>query len=131
MIEILLGVFQSHAIQAGGQPWSLCLHCIRLSKDQTAFETDWQLIDETASGVDVIKNNLINIYPNPAKDFIIISADDNNIEKVEITDLLGRLVFTDKSGATRLNLNDLKSGQYICRVWLSNQPIPKVARIIK
>mgnify|MGYP000255795881 CR=1 FL=1 len=104
---------------------------IAQTTDQTVFESDWQLIDETASGVDVIKNNLINIYPNPAKDFIIISADDNNIEKVEITDLLGRLVFTDKSGATRLNLNDLKSGQYICRVWLSNQPIPKVARIIK
>jgi len=104
---------------------------IAQNADQTAFETDWQLIDETASGVDIIKNNLINIYPNPAKDFIIISADGNNIEKVEITDLLGRLVFTDKSGTTRLNLKDLKSGQYICRVWLSNQPIPKVARIIK
>ena len=54
---------------------------------------------------------IINIYPNPAKESIYIEIAENiEIEKITIYDILGKIVLTEKNSFNKLNLSDLNSG---------------------
>ena len=62
-----------------------------------------------------------DIAPNPIAEEMQISLSDldlHNKYQVQIFDLMGRVVFSDviKTKITNLNLNNLKSGAYICCV---------------
>jgi hypothetical protein len=62
-------------------------------------QTDYDGKFEYFGPVAVVCNNqnddLINVYPNPANDFLIVSNLPDNTEKVELTDLLGNLLLSD------------------------------------
>ncbi len=63
-----------------------------------------------------IKKTSIKYYPNPVKDVLTIS-NDQNIEKVTIFDLTGREVFRKEINTknSQLNLAHLSSGVYIVK----------------
>lgn len=54
----------------------------------------------------------ITIYPNPAKDFIVIAGVENSV--IEIFDMKGQLIrnLVSSSAETRINISDLKAGVY-------------------
>jgi hypothetical protein len=56
----------------------------------------------------------IAIYPNPSKDYINISVENDEIENVQIYNLTGKLVKQEKSN--KININDLPVGMYIIKV---------------
>jgi hypothetical protein len=56
----------------------------------------------------------ITIYPNPSKDYINISVENDEIENVQIYNLTGKLVKQEKSN--KININDLPTGMYIIKV---------------
>lgn len=58
---------------------------------------------ETSSGID--------IYPNPAADFLNIRTENDKLESAAIYDLSGKLLFTEKSN--RINVKYLPSAVYI------------------
>ncbi|MBK7148095.1 MAG: T9SS type A sorting domain-containing protein [Bacteroidetes bacterium] len=60
----------------------------------------------------------IKTFPNPVNDFLIIELEDVSNNQVFLTDLLGRVVYTDKlkPGRNVLNLTELCSGIYALRV---------------
>ena len=62
------------------------------------------------------KTNSSVIYPNPAKEYVFIHAQEDS--KVSVYDMQGRLVYSDKvlSGETVLNLNNYKSGMYVVKI---------------
>ena len=99
--------------------------------DINAEETDWELIDESALNTKTIKLISTNIYPNPFYNLVYINTNGQIIDKVEITDITGKIVVTDKSGSEKLMLQHLKQGHYICKIWFKDQSIPSVTRIIK
>lgn len=99
--------------------------------DINAEETDWELIDESILDTKTIRQTLINVYPNPFHHSVYINTNGNRIDKTELTDIAGKIVQTDTSGAEKLSLDHLKQGHYICKIWLKGQSIPTITRIIK
>ena len=60
------------------------------------------------------KDNLIQIYPNPAKHYLDIVVDNNSILEAELRDINGRKVITKQfSSSLKLDLFDIKSGVYL------------------
>lgn len=73
----------------------------------------------------------VRVYPNPANDYVIIDAGDLIIQRVEVLDMNGRLVQTEKFQQSQptLSLQNLQKGFYLLKV-RSDQG-EKVLRIIK
>lgn len=72
------------------------------------------------------------ISPNPFKNTIEVSVENQDIIRVELIDLFGRIVYNDEvtSSKTTINLNsELDHGMYTLRIVLENSVIEK--RIIK
>ncbi len=67
-------------------------------------------------------NFKLDIYPNPANEYIWINLESDEIKDaiVELYDLEGRLVYNNKfdinEGPNRVNLQELGASQYILRV---------------
>ena len=64
------------------------------------------------------ENERINIYPNPASEEIRIKNSELSITKVEVMDLLGRVMLTKGASANNLQLSmhDLSNGIYLLKV---------------
>jgi len=86
-----------------------------------------------ATGVSVadLHKNSVNIYPNPASDWISISAPKEMGEaNIEIFNLLGRRVRFERMNASNerpvINMEDLPRGNYMVRITpKQGQPITK------
>lgn len=66
------------------------------------------------------KNDLsINVFPNPANEFITISDPGNTISELKITSLLGEIFIVQKSSSV-VNLSNLPQGVYVIRMYKNN-----------
>jgi len=91
-----------------------------------------------STGVQIIKNNDINIYPNPATNFINVDFSNRNEGQMEIRmyNLWGELVFAEIlntptiQGEFKINRGNLNSGIYFLKISGSNwSEIKKVVLI--
>jgi hypothetical protein len=59
--------------------------------------------------------NDLEVYPNPAKDYIHIVIPDNSVKTLTIIDVTGRIVLEEAVTSDQLivNVSDLPSGIYI------------------
>ena len=64
-------------------------------------------------GLDELAQSKIRIYPNPAKDFIIISSDEK-LKSAAIYDNLGRLIKMENSD--KLDISGLVKGSYLIQI---------------
>jgi len=64
----------------------------------------------------------INIYPNPAKRFVIIELENSGLSKISIHEITGKVLIS-KEFNTKININtkDLTSGIYIIKIETNNQ----------
>jgi len=90
---------------------------------QNACETATPLTTKakTASTTGNITQELpVNVYPNPAKDEVIISIPAESVSnyKVELINLLGKVTLTEKfsDNLHSMSLNGISQGIYICRI---------------
>ena len=78
---------------------------------------------ETVSTKEVLRTNALKIYPNPAKDWIVISKNENAIDlkTLYLFDVSGRLVLKKpfEANELQLDISQLKKGTYFCS--LTNQ----------
>lgn len=59
----------------------------------------------------------VNLYPNPANDIVKVQHVDNlNINKIEVVDLLGRVV-TSAQNTDEINVSTLAEGQYLVKIY--------------
>lgn len=65
-----------------------------------------------ATSETAVKENKINIYPNPFTDMLTIS-DVSKVQSVLIVDVSGRLIKTIDKPSSELQLRDLKEGLYL------------------
>lgn len=90
--------------------------------DEIRVGETWASVTPTPQSVNA--NNLMQatLYPNPAKDYIMISAEEN-ISNVNVYDMQGRLVkeqaFT-LGQEIKLNVNELSNGLYNVVAYSSN-----------
>ncbi|MEZ4976227.1 MAG: T9SS type A sorting domain-containing protein [Flavobacteriaceae bacterium] len=79
---------------------------------------DVSIVSNSLSVEDLMPYNL-KIYPNPAKDFVKLSASQP-ISKIEVFDILGKQVLreTINSIRTEVNIANLPKGLYIMKVFI-------------
>ncbi|MBO4614075.1 MAG: T9SS type A sorting domain-containing protein, partial [Bacteroidales bacterium] len=60
----------------------------------------------------------ISVYPNPASDMVLISADEN-ITRIEIVSITGQILHTEEVNSDRIecNIENITAGTYIIRVF--------------
>lgn len=105
-----------------------------INKEKTATLVNNQhcvLVDHIVmkSGLNLISDEKIKIYPNPAKHFITIELPTNTFEfiKVEIIEYTGRILRASEhksiSGLATIDCNNLAKGLYYVQVTAGNQRI--------
>ena len=68
-------------------------------------------------GVDENEMGTISIYPNPVRDFIFVGVNnDMPIQRVEVFNVSGQMVFSSIDTGTEIDVSELDSGMYIIRV---------------
>ncbi len=83
-------------------------------------EADWSVEVKTDnSGIKELKSNSLSIYPNPAKNKVQLTVDNEQLgENIQILDITGKRVKQIKIQNTRLKIQieDLKSGIYFVKI---------------
>lgn len=112
---------------------------IYTSNTSIAVDKDWRVMDYVSSQVqlDLVGDgtgcdhtvsvgaplsNSVDVYPNPAKDDVFITAS-GNIKKVEVNSLSGNLIKNYENidrNHFRFNVQDLPKGAYFVKVVLNN-----------
>ncbi len=85
-----------------------------------------------------LSNNFnINIYPNPATEYIWVNLESDEINDaiVELYDLEGRLVYNNKfdinEGPNRVDIQELNASQYVLRVLDTAGNVLQTFKLIK
>ncbi len=90
---------------------------------KSSYNTSRSNISTNDSSLDLakIENTKFSIYPNPANNFIHIDYD-GNIEKLEIIDAKGTVVFVSKENKKEYALpTHLQTGYYLVKIYSENQ----------
>ncbi len=78
-------------------------------------------------------NAQVSVYPNPAKDYFVVEVKGFNIDKIELYDVLGRLMSSaePRNSKTEINTSDLAQGMYLVRILVDGKLITKRIKIIQ
>lgn len=69
---------------------------------------------------DVVEKSSIDVYPNPNKGMVLLEANGNVLQKVELFNQLGQLVFMQELAATEfqsIDFQHLRSGAYYLKIY--------------
>jgi hypothetical protein len=77
-------------------------------------------------------NDDIQVYPNPAIDYIMIT-DNDNVSKIWIYNVLGKRVkaYNVESSGMKFDIRDLPKGMYVVRLIDNNEELVMTRRINK
>jgi hypothetical protein len=78
-------------------------------------------LDENSSA------DLISVYPNPADEFVTISANDLLIEKIELVNITGQVISAVQvaSKQIKMDLSAMSSGVYFLKIYTENNSATK------
>lgn len=77
---------------------------------------------EGVLGLQDVNIPTLNVYPNPAKTQVTVTAS-SSIDRIEVTNILGQKVYEDATvgvNQTTINVADLQNGAYFVRVYSEN-----------
>ena len=94
---------------------------IKLYKNSGIAFFDNVSITESTLGIDDLKQFSFSSYPNPATDYLYITAA-KNIEKIEVYNLLGKQVLRENisSRTKQVNVSNLSDGIYIMKAYIED-----------
>jgi len=82
---------------------------------------------ENAAGIEIFTNNIVSFFPNPSNGKFTIQIDDRTINRMQIFDTSGKIVFSDKISSNESNLNIdlsyLTTGFYIIEMTSEEQSL--------
>ncbi len=78
-----------------------------------------RVYQNTGLSIDEEFANKFSVYPNPAASYVNITSEVN-IDNVELYNSIGQLVLEKKENAKQLNVENLKSGVYILKIYSGN-----------
>ena len=93
--------------------------------------SDWSpaiTVTTKSVGIESWLENSVNLYPNPAKEYVDIRVDgDLNVSMMEVYDVYGKLVNTVTviDNPTRINISGLANGMYFVRVTTEKGAVTK------
>lgn len=89
----------------------------------------------TVNGVFDMSSELkkTKIYPNPSNDWVNVSIDEANVERLIIRDLMGRIVMqsNDLSNEVKLDISFLKKAMYSLELWSNDGIISRNNLIVQ
>ncbi|SDR08251.1 Por secretion system C-terminal sorting domain-containing protein [Chryseobacterium soldanellicola] len=102
---------------------------VRFLSDEGVNESGWKANFSCAVlAVDAVnvKNSSINIYPNPARNMIVISSKEN-LKSYKIYDETGRLVSGSslKGNKQEVNISSMQTGNYVVSIETDKQTVSK------
>ena len=112
-----------------GKDVYLAIQCV--SEDAFVFMLDDIKVNKPVSSVAENAVAMLSLYPNPATEMIVISSGGSAIEKVDIYNAAGALVYSAQSSDSsnfRYNVSSLEAGIYFAKVETSDGA--KVMRFI-
>ena len=74
-----------------------------------------RLVHQSLLGTEEVTLDSLQVFPNPTNDYIYIRALEK-VDKVEVYDLLGKLVLLNKQ-TERVNLSSLSKGLYLVKIY--------------
>jgi PKD repeat protein len=91
--------------------------CLTISND-CGSDTSCQVIDFNTASVSDGESGLFSIYPNPAKDVVFIQATVNGQAEITMTDLSGKIVFSNhmevaENEVIRIPIGKVEPGLYV------------------
>lgn len=109
-----------YAAAGAGTTWTYQVRCA-CSISPTIIATPFSALDTFSipSPREVAPSITMNMYPNPATDFVRVSWDENvEVETVEVMDLMGRVVTSSavNGNVAVLDVNNVSDGIYLVRV---------------
>lgn len=112
-----------------GKEVYLAIQCV--SEDAFIFMLDDIIVSKPVSSVAENAVAMLSLYPNPATEMIVISSGGSAIEKVDIYNAAGALVYSSPASDSsnfRYNVSSLDAGIYFAKVETSDGA--KVMRFI-
>ena len=112
-------------------------YTVRMYVRSGEFNTNWfQAISGPLVGIGAQNRNGLNIYPNPASDFIVVDFNGADLGKKEIIicNSLGQVVKniqSNETSKTRINISGLKNGIYYIEVRNKNTAVKTIKQIIQ
>ena len=93
-------------------------HYLKIIAVSGGFNINYYNINKMATGIENVHDDLIKIYPNPVSKEMIIGSTDYRYTKVEITDIMGKTVFTKLTTyESELHVQvNLPNGTYIVKL---------------
>jgi N-acetylneuraminic acid mutarotase len=71
------------------------------------------------------------IYPNPLKRGEVLKINKDNVSKIDIFNVNGKLVYTKKTNLSELKTADLKAGTYVLNLYTKDNKVDSVRLIIE
>jgi len=62
-------------------------------------------------------NNVINVYPNPATDKLYLNTNGQSINKIQLLDLTGKIVYSSSISTKSIDLTALTNGVYFIKAY--------------
>jgi hypothetical protein len=87
-------------------------------------------IGQDETGIVEQTNSAFSIYPNPANDEFVISGTKEEIIKVNIVDVTGRVVLTEIPSGNRVDVSSLSNGLYFAQLENKSGVIPGTKRLV-
>ena len=94
-------------------------------RSQTNISYFDQISFGSTASTDIETFNNILVYPNPAKNYFNISADENKELRIEIFDVLANSVMEVNNAEKKVDISSLKTGVYFVRIFAKGQYITK------
>ena len=85
--------------------------------------SSWVATSNSLNNIEFVDQNIqLQIYPNPANEIITIKSNEK-LDKIEIIDVSGKMVFSKKTNdfETNANINNLSAGLYFIKVFSQNK----------
>ena len=85
--------------------------------DTEVFYDNFSFVVDTTAATSEFSAANFNVYPNPANEFITITAKNSNvISSVEMFDILGKQIMKSELNNDKLDVSNLNKGVYIMKI---------------
>ena len=78
-------------------------------------------------------NTDITVYPNPTNDFLQIDGNGSSIDKVEVVDVLGQIIYVNKfnDSHVKINTSAIVEGVYFINIYTDGKVVTRRVRILE
>jgi len=100
-------------------------HFTEVEHNSSSYEVEFCV--DSVNSVASIESSLIHIYPNPAKDFVVIEKNNGKIMNIEVLNIIGNVLYkaSINDNFYNLDISDFQKGIYFIKI---NNEIYKIIK---